>query len=163
MSKSSLHESTCDSAVPPAPPSSAIPGSAGFFSNSASSDSRTALDRLIPLLQDCTDAVMADAGIARFSIAALDVISSLAQHEAETACERAHLLLRLLEHGLETPSAFEQSDLVRTAQHAQRLLYDQQRWRDLADNAVYYRDHREVARRITTLRQSASAASGGAA
>lgn len=156
MSKSSPCENARDIASPgPHSPSvaaaSAVPPHP--FPDAGGSDSRTALDRLIPLLQDCADAVVADAGIARFSAATLDAIAHLAHQEAETLCERAQLLLRLLEHGLEAAPALEQGELLCLAQHAQRLLYDQQRWRDLSDNAVYYRDHREVARRITTLRQ----------
>lgn len=161
MSKSSPCGNARDIAAPaPHSPSVAAASAAppSSLPDAGGSDSRTALDRLIPLLQDCTDAVVADAGIARFGTAALDAIAVLAHQEAETICERAQLLLRLLEHGLEAAPALAHGELLCIAQHAQRLLYDQQRWRDLSDNAVYYRDHREVARRITSLRQGGATA-----
>ncbi len=38
--------------------------------------------------------------------------------------------------------------LTGTLRHLTGLLSDHQRWRALADNARYYRDHPEVARRV---------------
>jgi hypothetical protein len=111
-------------------------------------DSHTPLDRLICLLSDSTNAILADTGIVRFPHDRLDALSGNAQEESEASLDRAYLLLRLMEHTLHHGCPPDPGELTTMAQHITHLLQDHQRWHTLADNAAYYRDHPQVAARI---------------
>lgn len=101
----------------------------------------TSLAQLLHLLQGAHEPVLADAGITRFTPARLDTLHGGAVREAEACLDRAQLMIRLMEGALEGEHSPDPALLLRVAQQVGRTLADHRRWRDLADNAAYYRDH----------------------
>lgn len=109
---------------------------------------QTPLAQLLHLLQGVADPSIADVGITRLAAGRLDAMSGSARREADTCLERAQLMLRLVEDALENDHAPDPALVLRVAQQVGRALSDYRRWRDLADNAAYYRDHPDVRERI---------------
>ncbi|MBD9378662.1 hypothetical protein [Pseudoxanthomonas sp. PXM04] len=107
------------------------------------------LSQLLHLLQGAHEPVLADVGITRFPPARLEALHGNASREAETCLDRAQLMLHLMEGALEGEHPPEPALLQRLAQQIGRTLADHRRWRDLADNAAYYRDHPGVKARIS--------------
>ncbi|MEZ0471148.1 hypothetical protein [Luteimonas salinilitoris] len=128
------------------------PGVAPVPDAAASPFAQTALQRLVHLLQGGEGPALADAGIARLPPARLEVLSRHALEESETCLERAELMLRLAEAGLEHDAAVVADDMLRIGRHVMRLLQDHRRWRELAGNAAYYRDHPEATARTAAAR-----------
>lgn len=119
----------------------------------ASPFAQTSLQRLVHLLQGGEGPAMADAGIARLPPARLEALLRLALEESETCLERAELLLRLAEAGLENDAPVVADDMLRIGRHIARLLQDHRRWRELAGNAAYCLDHPEDAVRMAAARR----------
>lgn len=115
------------------------------------SDLPTPLSQLIHLLQGAQEPMVADVGITRCSPARLQELSSSAGQEADACLERAQLMLQLIEDALESEHPPEPGLLLRVIQQAGRSLFDHRRWRDLAENAAYYRDNAGVRERISSL------------
>lgn len=112
----------------------------------------TPLRRLIALMQgENVSAAVADSGIARLSTPSLMALTQTALEESEICRERATLMLRLVEVGLASGTNYATGDLLRMQQHTIRLMQDERLWRDLADNANFYRDHPVVASRISAI------------
>ena len=109
----------------------------------------TSLAQLLHLLQGAHEPVLADVGITRFAPARLDALHGNASREAESCLDRAQLMLHLMEGALEGEHPPEPALLLRVAQQVGRTLADHRRWRDLANNAAYYRDHPGVKARIS--------------
>jgi len=109
----------------------------------------TPLAQLLHLLQGAHEPVLADVGITRFAPARLDALHGSASREAEACLDRAQLMIRLMEGALEGEHPPEPTLLLGVAQQVGRTLADHRRWRDLADNAAYYRDHPGVKARIS--------------
>ena len=107
------------------------------------------LAQLLHLLQGAHEPVLADVGITRFPPDRLDALHGGASHEAEACLDRAQLMLHLMEGALESERPPEPALLLRVARQVGRTLADHRRWRDLADNAAYYRDHPGVKARIS--------------
>lgn len=112
-------------------------------------EAQTSLDAVIRLLQGQGSAsqAIADSGIASFDAADLHALAANALRESEACLERLRLLLDMLEAA---STMLTRRDLARIARHAMRALADYRRWCDLADNAAYYHDHRDVACRVAT-------------
>jgi hypothetical protein len=113
------------------------------------SDPRTSLESLVHLLQGNSEPSLADVGITALPYDQLDRLSSSALQEAELCQDRSELFLELLECCVESSASPEPETLLRMARQMVRLARDQRRWRDLADNAAYYRDNAQVAARIS--------------
>ena len=113
----------------------------------------TPLETLLNLLQGGGPHALADSGIAACDTQHLDRISAAAELESDDCLDRIRCLLELLEASL-APAAHQLAriTLTGTLRHLTRLLNDHQRWRALADNAAYYRDHPEVARQVAAHR-----------
>lgn len=124
------------------------PGTAPVPGAAASPFAQTALQRLVHLLQGGEGPALADAGIAPLPPVRLEALSRHALEESDTCLERAELMLRLAEAGLEHDVAVVADDMLCIARHIARLLQDHRRWRELAGNAAYYLDHPEAATRM---------------
>ncbi len=109
----------------------------------------TPLAQLLHLLQGAHEPVIADVGITRFAPERLDAVHGNASREAEACLDRAQLMVGLMEGALESEHPPEPAFLLRVAQQIDRTLADHRRWRDLAENAAYYRDHPGVKARIS--------------
>lgn len=105
--------------------------------------------RLLEILQGGED-VVADGGIAAFSREDLDRLSAHAASQAGHDLDRIRVFLELLDccasAGALLPSRAVLGLLCR---QSLLLLAESRRWSALAENAAYYRDHRDTARRVT--------------
>ncbi|MCD7097807.1 hypothetical protein [Stenotrophomonas sp. MMGLT7] len=108
-----------------------------------------ALDTLIGLLLDNLKDQDADSGIAGFAQERLHMLERAARRESEDCLERLRCLLELLDGSVAVGGPPPSRELLqRLCHHLLRALVDHERWQSLADNAGYYRDHREVAARV---------------
>lgn len=119
-------------------------------------DTPSPIETLVHLLQGGGDYVLADPGIAGYGRPMLDRISGAALRQSEQCMEQMRCLLSLLYAHLNV----ESPDIARdTRTYAVKRIYgllsDHERWRALADNASFYRDHPEVARRVATTSRRA--------
>lgn len=112
-------------------------------------DSPSPIETLIHLLQGGGDYVLADPGIAGYGRPILDHITGAALRQSEQCLEQMRCLLSLLYTHLnvETPVIARHTRSY-AVKRIYGLLSDHERWRALADNASFYRDHPEVARRV---------------
>lgn len=111
-------------------------------------DEALPVSRLLGVLQGGEDA-LADGGIAGFSREDLDRMSAHAASQAGHELDRLKVFLELLDccasAGALLPSRAVMGLLCR---QSLLLLAEFRRWSTLADNAAYYRDHRDTARRV---------------
>lgn len=111
-------------------------------------DSRTSLEQMISLLQGGQGAALADAGLTRLGAEQLDSLHRHASHQARLCRERANQLLWLMLYWMED-GEHPPDDLVASATQVATLAQERQRWMALAENARYYRQHPEVAAKIS--------------
>ncbi|MEN5118774.1 hypothetical protein ABE488_15790 [Luteimonas sp. TWI662] len=110
---------------------------------------RSSLDEVIGALLGHAGDDDADAGIAGFDAARLGMLQRAAQRESEDSLGRLRCLLELLDSALELGTLpLSRDSLHRLSYHLLRTLSDHERWRALASNAIYYRDHPELAARV---------------
>lgn len=110
---------------------------------------RSSLDEAISALLGDAGDHDADAGIAGFDAVRLGMLQRAAQRESEDSLGRLRCLLELFDSTLALGSLPMSRDaLHRLSYHLLRTLSDHERWRALASNAVYYRDHPELAARV---------------
>ena len=115
----------------------------------------TRLETLLNLLQGGNACPLADPGIAACDPQTLDRIHTAAQLQSDDCLDRMHCLLELLAATLTTnPPALPQITLIGALRHLTRILSDHQRWAVLADNAAYYRDHPQVATKISAYQNA---------
>jgi hypothetical protein len=116
----------------------------------------TPLETLLNLLPGGGACALADPGIAACDPPTLDRISTAAQLQSDDCLDRIHCLLELLHASLTTdPHTLSRITLTGTLRHLTRVLTDHQRWHVLADNAAYYRDHPQVAKKISAYQNAA--------
>lgn len=109
------------------------------------------MERLLPLLQGGGNPAIADAGIARSGPAQLVALTAHSLVAADACADCADLLLRLLQHRLDGAGTPDAEMAVEVSLQVWRLLREQWRWRDLAENAAYYRAHPLVASRLAGM------------
>lgn len=109
------------------------------------------MERLLPLLQGGTNPAIADAGIAQCSTAHLIAITAHALVAAGACADCADLLLRLQQRRLDSGNPPDADMAIEVSLQVWRLLREQWRWRDLADNAAYYRAHPLMASRLAGM------------
>jgi len=104
------------------------------------------LDALLKNLQGNAPISPPDAGLARLGVERLRAIQRGAEEQAQGLLWSLQSLSRLLAVALEQPAGeMSRSDLAMMAWHISRLARDVERWRDLANNASFYRIQRETA------------------
>ena len=114
-------------------------------------DGPSPIETLVHLLQGGGDYVLADPGIAGYGRPMLDHISGAALRQSEQCLDQMRCLLSLLYAHLNVEAPVIARDTRTSAvKRIYGLLSDHERWRALADNASFYRDHPEVARRVAT-------------
>ena len=120
-------------------------GAAGPARAAADGDEEV-LDALLKNLQGNAPISPPDAGLARLGVERLRAIQRGAGEQAQGLLWSLQSLSRLLAVALEqSASEMSRSDLAMMAWHLSRLARDVERWRDLADNASFYRIQRETA------------------
>ncbi len=113
-------------------------------------DAPSPLEQALQALQGGPGQSLADPGITLLSPAQLDLLYVGARMQAEH-CQDGLLLLLDLMHGAQVGGAMPDGSLMqRFVAQLHHLCRDQQRWHALADNAAYYRDNVQVARRIAS-------------
>ncbi len=111
-------------------------------------DEALPVSRLLEILEGGENA-LADGGIAVFSSEDLDRMSAHAASQAGHDLDRLRVFLELLDccasAGALLPSRAVLGMLCR---QSLLLLAESRRWNVLSENAAYYRDHRDIARRV---------------
>ncbi|MDE1899181.1 MAG: hypothetical protein KGI40_08860 [Xanthomonadaceae bacterium] len=121
------------------------PGAGGSRCTGGGDDGEL-LDVLLRNLQGNASAAPPDAGLARLGVERLRAIQRGAEEQVQGSLWSLQSLSRLLAVVLEQPSGeMPRSDLAMLAWHISRLTRDMERWRDLANNASFYRIQREAA------------------
>jgi len=121
------------------------PGAAGPEPTGVVGDDEV-LDALLKNLQGNAPISPPDAGLARLGVERLRAIQRGAEEQVQGLLWSLQSLSRLLAVALEQPAGeMSRSDLAMMAWHISRLARDVERWRDLANNASFYRIQRETA------------------
>jgi hypothetical protein len=110
------------------------------------------LNNLLAHLQGNGPKIEAAAGLARFGDERLQAIHRGARVRSKDCLNGVQTLSRLLALILEQPDIQQRrAELMAAVEQLMRLASDLECWQDLADNAAYYGERRDVAAQVATL------------
>lgn len=110
------------------------------------------LAKLLDDLQGNGPRIEAAAGLARFQQERLQAIRRGARVRVKECLRGLQNLSRLMTLALEHPDFHERrAELAASAEHLASLAIDLESWQELADNAEFYGERREVAAKIAEL------------